>query len=249
MGDLWLFLKSKTFAVNAVLALVFFIVLGLSAQTVLKWITGYGEVKTVPDLTGMSFDEAVQALDEVGLEGMLLDSALYRRELRPQEVYQQYPVAGAVVKEGRQVMLTINRSKAELVSLPAIKERTLARAEMDLRSRGLWVADIQYVPDLTDGLVLEVEYNGRLLEAGSKVRKGAGLTLRVGMRSGELTQAVPDLTGLSYGEAKALLLMSGLGIQLMEGDSLSGAVSTQSPGPSNGAPALPTQANVRVWIK
>jgi len=35
----------------------------------------------------------------------------------------------------------------------------------------------------------------------------------------------------------------------MEGDSLAGAVSTQSPGPSNGAPALPAQANVRVWIK
>ena len=50
-------------------------------------------------------------------------------------------------------------------------------------------------------------------------------------------------------EAKALLQMSGLGIQLMEGDSLAGAVSTQSPGPSNGAPALPAQANVRVWIK
>ncbi|MFZ9526622.1 MAG: hypothetical protein ACO27L_01665 [Schleiferiaceae bacterium] len=39
MGNLWLFLKSKTFLVNAGLALVFFIVLGLSAQTVLKWIT------------------------------------------------------------------------------------------------------------------------------------------------------------------------------------------------------------------
>jgi beta-lactam-binding protein with PASTA domain len=69
------------------------------------------------------------------------------------------------------------------------------------------------------------------------------------MRGGELTQAVPDLTGLSYGEAKALLNMSGLGIQLMEGDSLSGAVTTQSPASSNGAPALPAQANVRVWIK
>lgn len=102
MGNLWLFLKSKTFLVNAALALVFFIVLGLSAQSVLKWITGFGEVQKVPDLSGMSFDEALRALDEQGLEGVMLDSSLYRRELRPGEVYQQYPVAGAVVKAGRE---------------------------------------------------------------------------------------------------------------------------------------------------
>ena len=64
MGNLWLFLKSKTFLVNAGLALVFFIVLGLSAQSVLKWITGFGEVQKVPDLSGMTFDEALRALDE-----------------------------------------------------------------------------------------------------------------------------------------------------------------------------------------
>ena len=64
MGNLWLFLTSKTFLVNAALALVFFIVLGLSAQSVLKWITGFGEVQKVPDLSGMSFDEALRALDE-----------------------------------------------------------------------------------------------------------------------------------------------------------------------------------------
>lgn len=249
MGNLWLFLKSKTFAVNAVLALLFFIVLGLSAQSVLKWITGYGDVQEVPDLRGMTYEDALAALEEQGLEGVMLDSSLYRRELRPQEVYQQYPLPGAVVKEGRQVMLTINRTSAELVSLPSITERTLARAELDLRSRGLYVADIQYVPDLTDGLVLEVELNGRPLAAGSRIRKGAGLTLRVGMRSGDLTQAVPDLIGLSFGEAKALLQLSGLGLQLMEGDSLSGTVRSQSPAGSNGAPALPAQANVRIWIK
>jgi beta-lactam-binding protein with PASTA domain len=249
MGNLWLFLKSKTFAVNAVLALLFFIVLGVSAQSILKWVTGFGEVQTVPDLSGMSLEDAQTALSELELEGVLLDSALYRRELRPREVYQQYPVAGSVVKAGRQVMLTINRSRPELVRLPAIKERTLARAELDLRSRGLYVSDIQYVPDVTDGLVLEVEYNGRPLEAGSRVRKGAGLTLRVGMRSGDLTQSVPDLTGLSYGEAKALLQLSGLGIQWMEGDTTSAAIQSQSPVNSNGAPALPAQAKVRVWLK
>ncbi|MDP4742338.1 MAG: PASTA domain-containing protein, partial [Schleiferiaceae bacterium] len=75
MGNLWLFLKSKTFAVNAVLALLFFIVLGMSAQSILKWVTGFGEVQTVPDLSGMSLEDAQSALAELELEGVLLDSA------------------------------------------------------------------------------------------------------------------------------------------------------------------------------
>jgi hypothetical protein len=36
---------------------------------------------------------------------------------------------------------------------------------------------------------------------------------------------------------------------LTEGDSLLGAVQSQSPSGSNGAPALPVQAKVRVWVK
>jgi beta-lactam-binding protein with PASTA domain len=99
MGNWWLFIKSKTFAVNAVLAVLFFIILGISAQTVLKWITGFGEVVKVPDLTGMSFEDALEKLEDQGLEGVMLDSSVYRRDLRPQEVFEQYPVAGSVVKD------------------------------------------------------------------------------------------------------------------------------------------------------
>lgn len=182
MGNLWLFLKSKTFAVNAVLALLFFIVLGMSAQSILKWVTGFGEVQTVPDLSGMSLEGAQSALAELELEGVLLDSALFRKELRPKEVYQQYPVAGAVVKAGRKVMLKVNRSRPEFILIPNVLERALTRAEFDLKSREINIRNIEYVRDIADGLVLQVKLNGTVLPPGSQVRKGSSVTLVVGRR-------------------------------------------------------------------
>jgi beta-lactam-binding protein with PASTA domain len=193
MGNLWLFLKSKTFAVNAVLALLFFIVLGMSAQSILKWVTGFGEVQTVPDLSGMSLDDAQSALAELELEGVLLDSAMYRRELRPREVYQQYPVAGAVVKAGRQVMLKVNRSQPELITMPNVIERTLMRAEFDIKSRDLNIKNVEFVQDIADGLVLQVKLNGRQLSPGSTVRKGSYITLVVGRRNATSTLTEVEL--------------------------------------------------------
>jgi beta-lactam-binding protein with PASTA domain len=193
MGNLWLFLKSKTFAVNAVLALLFFIVLGMSAQSILKWVTGFGEVQTVPDLSGMSLEDAQSALAELELEGVLLDSAMYRRELRPREVYQQYPVAGAVVKAGRQVILKVNRSQPELITMPNVIERTLMRAEFDLKSRDLKIKNVEFVQDIADGLVLQVKLNGRQLSPGSTVRKGSYITLVVGRRNATSTLTEVEL--------------------------------------------------------
>lgn len=193
MGNLWLFVKSKTFAVNAVLALLFFIVLGMSAQSILKWVTGFGEVQTVPDLSGMSLEDAQSALAEIELEGVLLDSTMYRRELRPREVYQQYPVAGAVVKAGRQVMLKVNRSQPELITMPNVIERTLMRAEFDLKSRDLNIKNVEFVQDIADGLVLQVKLNGRQLSPGSTVRKGSYITLVVGRRNATSTLTQVEL--------------------------------------------------------
>lgn len=194
MGNLWQFVKSKTFAVNAVLALLFFVILGLSAQSVLKWVTGFGEVQIVPDLSGMSLEDAQSALAELELEGVMLDSGTYRKDLRPNEVYQQYPVSGSEVKAGRKVMLKVNRSRPEFVTIPNILERAVARAEFDLKSREINVRNIEYVEDIADGLVLQVKSNGAVLSPGSQVRKGSYVTLVVG-KQGTSELPIPDPEG------------------------------------------------------
>ncbi len=245
-----LFLKSKTFWLNAGLALAFFILLGLSANWILKGVTSHSEVAVVPDLSGMTIEEAQAVLEGEALLAEVMDSSLYFAKLEPGTVVDQYPMPGATAKAGRTVQLTINRRRAGKVALPLLVERTLQRAELDLTSRGLRVGRITYVPDLAEGLVLQVSAGGVVLAEGSQVRKGTAVDLVVGKRSGPPTHAVPNLLGMRFGEAKAILQLSGLRIEWVEGDTSNAdlTVYRQLPEDSQGSIVTHKDGIVRVWI-
>ena len=245
-----LFLKSKTFWLNAGLALAFFILLGLSANWILKGITSHADVAVVPDLSGMTFEEAQAVLEEDALLAEVMDSSLYFAKMKPGTVVDQYPMPGATAKAGRMVQLTINRRRAGKVALPLLVERTLQRAELDLTSRGLRVGRITYVPDLAEGLVLQVSAGGVVLAEGSQVRKGTSVDLVVGKRSGPPTHAVPNLLGMRLGEAKAILQLSGLRMEWVEGDTTNTTlvVIDQLPSDSKGSFVTHKYGVVRVWI-
>lgn len=244
------FLKSKTFWLNAGLALVFYTILALSANWILKGITSHSEVAVVPDLSGLNLDAALKKLHDHNLEGEVLDSSSFTTEVAPESVVEQYPIAGSKAKEGRVIMLTINKKRDVKISLPKLVERTLQRAELDLTSRGLRIGNIRYVPDLAEGLVLEVRFGGQLLPEGSKVRKGTAVDLVVGKRSMAPTHAVPNILGMRFGEARAILQLSGLRIQWMEGDTLDPylVVYKQTPDFSDGIFVTQENAQISVWL-
>jgi beta-lactam-binding protein with PASTA domain len=148
------------------------------------------------------------------------------------------------------VQLTINRRRAGKVALPLLVERTLQRAELDLTSRGLRVGRITYVPDLAEGLVLQVSAGGIVLAEGSQVRKGTAVDLVVGKRSGPPTHAVPHLLGMRLGEAKAILQLSGLRMEWVDGDTTNAelVVVDQLPSDSKGSFVTHKDGVVRVWI-
>jgi beta-lactam-binding protein with PASTA domain len=245
-----LFLRSKTFWLNAALALAFFTLLGLSANWILKGITGHGEVEVVPDLTGLTWEEAQARLAEGALQAEVLDSSLYFPKMDPGTVVDQYPMAGATAKAGRTVQLSINRRRPGRVALPLLVERTLQRAELDLTSRGLRVGRITFVPDLAEGLVLSASAGGVVLAEGSQVRKGTAIDLVVGKRSGPPTHAVPNLIGMRFGEAKAILQLSGLRLEWVEGDTTmtQGVIISQLPSDSQGMFVTHKDGVVRVWV-
>ncbi|MDG1252836.1 MAG: PASTA domain-containing protein [Schleiferiaceae bacterium] len=245
-----LFLKSNTFWLNAVLAVTFLSVLGLSANWILKGITGHGQVQVVPDLTGLSFEEAQERIASSGLVAEVLDSTVYFAKMDPGTVVDQYPMPGATAKAGRIIELTINRRRPGRVALPLLVERTLQRAELDLTSRGLRVGRITYVPDLAEGLVLSVSAGGVTLAEGSQVRKGTAVDLVVGKRTGPPTHAVPNLFGMRFGEAKAILQLSGLRVEWVDGDTSNTnlLVLRQFPDDSQGNFVTHKDGVVRVWI-
>ncbi len=69
--------------------------------------TKHGQSDRVPAIENKSYTEAIQILHDHGFKVDIRDS-LYKDNVRPGYVIEQYPKAGSVVKPGRKIFLYIN---------------------------------------------------------------------------------------------------------------------------------------------
>lgn len=69
--------------------------------------TKHGESQTVPGVENMSYTRAIETLHAQGLNVDIRDS-LFRDDVKPGYVIEQFPRKGALVKPGRKVFLYIN---------------------------------------------------------------------------------------------------------------------------------------------
>ena len=76
----------------------------------------------------------------------------------------------------------------------------------------LQLGDTIYRPDFMKGSVLEQQYNASRTPFGTKVPWGARITLIIGGGLQSEQMLVPDLLGLTYAEAKALLQEKGISL-------------------------------------
>jgi beta-lactam-binding protein with PASTA domain len=110
------FIKSTSFR-KAVLGIaITYTVLLLGSWFWLQWYTDHGEYVSVPDLKGLSTEEAIRALQERNLDFLVIDS-IYDRKAAPGSVFDQSPAFESQVKEGRQVFLTIFRQSPPMEKL------------------------------------------------------------------------------------------------------------------------------------
>ncbi|MBD2751529.1 PASTA domain-containing protein [Spirosoma validum] len=189
-------------ALVAALFLAFFFVY-------LPFTTNHGQTITVPDVSGLSFDEMQNLLDDRGLRYEVSDCT-YVAKSQPLTVVQQYPRANSKVKEGRKIYLTITRRVAPLVSMPQLVNLTLQSAKLNLISIGLELGEQTYVPDVAKNAVLHQLYNGKEIAPGTPVPKGAKIDFEIGDGLGSTMFAVPDVVGLQLDEAEAAIRGSNL---------------------------------------
>lgn len=186
------FKNNRFFWVNIILMIV---VCGASLWGVLKWLDAYtrhGESVTVPQVNGMSVEEAASIFKKEGLICAVVDSS-YRKGVTPGSILDQSPVAGMKVKEGRTIYLTINSLSTPLQAVPDVADNSSARqAEAKLLAAGFKLTDNELIAGEKDW-VYGVRYKGRRLSMGEKVPVGAILTLLVG--SGQREAVVDSLDG------------------------------------------------------
>ena len=179
LKDFFSFKNNKVFWVNliAMPIVVISIIFG-----VLHWLdvyTHHGESIMVPNINGLPLEEAGKELSKKNLELEVVDSN-YVKGMSAGAVLEQKPVAGAKVKIGRTIYLTINTGEIPKVAIPDIIDNSSYRqAEARLRAMGFKLTEPEYIEGEKDW-IYGVKFNGKELTSGEKIPREAVLTLCVG---------------------------------------------------------------------
>jgi len=160
------FLTSKTFLKQIALAVVALIVVIFLILQWLKSTTNHGEFVVVPDLTGKSLKVANIELKDSDLAMEIQDSANYNPDYPKYSIIEQYPLAGAKVKENRKIYLILNPSGYRKVAVPDIVKRTFRQAKPTLEAVGFEVGKTTYVDDIGKDVVLGMKFEGKELKEG-----------------------------------------------------------------------------------
>lgn len=181
---------------------------------VIAWLKGYtlhGKEVTIPQITGMSQEEAEMVLRGSNLYLVVVDST-FSDKAPLGTVVEQTPPALSHAKPDRPVYVVMNARTKRLIPLPELHDVSYRQAEATLRSIGLKIADVEYEPSLYPDNVLDIRQDGVSLEVGTRLPEGTAITLVIGRRQGNKMVTVPALLGMSISQARAALLNVGLTI-------------------------------------
>lgn len=176
-------------------------------QIVLPWFTSTKNVTTIPNVVGKDVNEARLILEQAGL-AVQEPKEQFSAKVPKGIVLSQLPSAGADVKEGRNVYLTISKGY-ETVRMPSLTNTGLRDARVQLMRVGLNVGDVAY--ENNDS----IPANRILFQnvpAGKEVPYGSTVDVVISQGPGGLR--VPDVVGFTFEEAQSRII--GLGLRVGE---------------------------------
>ena len=198
------FITSRTFLKHILLALLLVLIIVIFTLQRLKSYTNHGVSFPVPNFTGLKVDEIEAIADQNNIKYEIIDS-MHVDYAELGVVVEQVPSAGFKVKKNRIVYLTINSTVPEKVILPKLSDISFRQAQGLIENCGIKLGNISYEPSEYNNLVLKVVQNARELSPGDFILKGSSVDLVIGKSSGNQDTPLPNLTGLTYSEAEAIL--------------------------------------------
>jgi eukaryotic-like serine/threonine-protein kinase len=159
---------------------------------------------TVPDVVGMDYADAVDALSQVNLEAR-------KRQVFSQkpegQVVAQNPPADEVVDEGTTVVLRVSKG-TKTATVPSVLDQTEASAESDLRQAGFEVQTVHAPSDSTpEGFV-----SAQSPDPGTEASKGSTVTITVS--TGPSSTTVPNVQGEQQEAARDDLKNAGFKVKV-----------------------------------
>lgn len=199
MSKFFKYLATPDFRRQLIIAFSSLIVVLFVLFVSLRFYTRHGEGKPVPNLKGLSIQNAVQLLEAEGFRYQI--DSVFIMDKKPGLVTEQDPDPNTNVKQNRMIYLTIISSQTPDVNFPDIENKTLVEAKAMLENYGLKLGDTTYKADIARDAVLEFTFSGRSLQIGQKIPKGSRIDLVLGDGFGASEVDLPDLKGLTLDEA------------------------------------------------
>ena len=199
------FVTSRNARIAYLAMALFMVVFVVCNDLLMPWYVNQRGIRCVPSVVGLQFDEAVQKLTAVGLEGRKGDVRM-DRDHPAGVVIAQNPIANDTVKAGRRVYLVVSGGEIQ-VSVPNVRGRTVRDARFALEHEGLKLGGIEYEPseEFPMGTVVE-QHPG----PGSRVKRDMYVSVVVSQGSSSEKVAVPDVTGKMLADAESILAAAGL---------------------------------------
>ncbi len=198
------FLKSRTFLINLILAIL---ALGLMYYLLLLSLSKYthhDEQIEVPNFLGLTHNDALETAAERKLRIQVSDT-IYAEQNTRGLIAAQLPPASSKVKEGRTIYLTINSLHAELVNMPNLVGTSIRQAMADAEIYGIKIGELTYVPDIAKNNVLSQKVNGEEILPGTKIEKGTYIDLTLGLGMSAANVFIPVLMFNNTSQADSIL--------------------------------------------
>ena len=143
-----------------------------AGQTIRVYLSSGSDEVEVPDLSGMSQDQARSALKAVGLE--LGNVTSVDSEKDKERIVAQDPATGTKVKKGTTIGVSVSNGKTAQVEIPTVVGTSSEDAQAQLKALGLNVTVEEVADNQPAGQVLSIEPG-----EGSKVEKNSTVKLKV----------------------------------------------------------------------
>jgi len=199
------FLKNLGFAVIIVVGIVIVLLIWMN------FYTRHGQARPVPDFFGLSIEETVKVAKKNKLRFQVVDS-VYTTVVPRGCVAEQNPKPGFKVKKWRNIILTINAFKPEMVAVPNLVDLPIRQAKALIESSGLKLGETRFKPDQSINMVIEQLYNGKKISEGDSIQKGSVVDLILGKGLSNQRTSVPYLIGMNLEPAKNKILFASLSL-------------------------------------
>ncbi len=200
----------------------------------------------VPDVRGLTADEAVGRLSEEGLKLRQRDP-IFSDEVEIGKIVHQDPTPNRLVKQGRSIEVSLSKGPNAYL-MPNLVGLDLALAQERLTETHLYLGRVEKIinPGMQEGVVVS-----QVPAAGVKMPASTAVHLVVSVKKTDETVAMPDLVGMMLTNAEGLVTSQNLMLRKVkyvyhEGVEF-GQIVSQDP-PSGKAVALGGAVTVEVAI-